>query len=38
MESRIAIDWYTTYIPFYVIIGLISGTIGGILYGKLKNK
>ncbi|MBW9221626.1 hypothetical protein KKP97_01055 [Methanothermococcus sp. SCGC AD-155-C09] len=38
MESRIAVDWYITYIPFYVVIGAISGVIGGILYGKLKNK
>ncbi|HIP84046.1 MAG TPA: hypothetical protein EYH15_00945 [Methanothermococcus okinawensis] len=36
MEGVMAVNAYKMNIPFYVILGAISGAIGGILYGKLR--
>jgi len=36
MEMMIATEWLMMNIPLYLLIGIISGAIGGILYGKLR--
>ncbi|HIQ32075.1 MAG TPA: hypothetical protein EYH55_01150 [Methanothermococcus okinawensis] len=35
-ESIVAVNNYKVNIPFYTIVGAISGFTGGILYGKLR--
>jgi len=38
MEVAMAIDSLMMNIPLYILIGAIFGAIGGIIYGKLKNR
>ena len=38
MEIAIATDWLMMNIPLYILIGAISGSIGSILYKKVRSK